>query len=64
MKVLIVVIAVPALWLLWRIARNTGDALDRCAAIQVELAALNRRLRVVEKAMAENGSAAGQDSQE
>lgn len=35
-------------WLLWRIARNTGDALDRQAAIQTELTAIERRLARME----------------
>lgn len=35
-------------WLLWRIARNTGDALDRQAAIQTEITAIERRLARME----------------
>ena len=35
-------------WLLWRIARNTGDALDRQAAMQTELTAIERRLARLE----------------
>lgn len=34
--------------LLWRIARHAGDALDRQAAIQTELAAIERRLARLE----------------
>ncbi len=44
MSFLLVVGFVVALWLLWSIVRNTADALDRQAAIQYELASLDRRL--------------------
>ncbi|MFO7787409.1 MAG: hypothetical protein R6W87_06475 [Halospina sp.] len=41
-------------WLLWRIARNTGDALDRQAAMQTELSAIERRLARLEAGKEEN----------
>ena len=47
---LVLLIALAAIiWLLLRIARHTADALDRQAAVQVELAALNRRLSAIEQ---------------
>lgn len=49
------------IWLLFRIARHTGDALDRQAAVQVELAALNRRLRAIEQRL---DSAPGEGDQD
>lgn len=51
MSVVWVLLALVAVWLLWRIARNTADALDRQAALQVELVALNRRLGRIEQQM-------------
>lgn len=41
-------------WLLWRIARNTGDALDRQAAMQTELTSIERRLARLETGKDEN----------
>lgn len=41
-------------WLLWRIARNTGDALDRQAAMQTELTSIERRLARLEAGKEEN----------
>ena len=49
MTILFLVALVAIIWLLVRIARNTADALDRQAAVQVELAALNRRLGAIEQ---------------
>lgn len=55
---LVLLIALAAIiWLLLRIARHTSDALDRQAAVQVELAALNRRLKTIEQRL---GSEAGE----
>lgn len=51
MTFLMLLALLAIVWLLWRIARHTGDALDRQAAIQVELAALNRRLEAVERTL-------------
>jgi len=64
MSVLLLLIGLAALWLLWRIARHASDALDRQAAIQVELAAVNRRLRVIESQMVNADSAGESDSPE
>jgi len=49
MTILLLVALAAIIWLLLRIARHTADALDRQAALQVELAALNRRLIVIEQ---------------
>jgi|GEM_PF-685886 hypothetical protein len=49
MTILLLVALAAIIWLLLRIARHTADALDRQAAVQVELAALNRRLIVIEQ---------------
>lgn len=52
MTILFLVALAAIIWLLLRIARNTADALDRQAALQVELAALNRRLGAIEQRLA------------
>jgi len=49
MTILLLVALAAIICLLLRIARHTADALDRQAAVQVELAALNRRLIVIEQ---------------
>ena len=59
MTILLLVALAAIIWLLLRIARNTADALDRQAAVQVELAALNRRLSTIEQRL---GSGKEQDS--
>ena len=51
MTVLFLVALVAIIWLLLRIARHTADALDRQAALQVELAAMNRRLSAIENGL-------------
>lgn len=53
MTMLLVVVLVIVVWFLARIARHTADALDRQAAMQVELAALNRRLAAIERRLDE-----------
>ncbi len=41
---LMFVLMVAAVWLLWVISRNTGDALDKQTAIQYELVSLEKKL--------------------
>ncbi|TDT44004.1 hypothetical protein DES49_0103 [Halospina denitrificans] len=60
MTILLLVALAAIIWLLMRIARHTADALDRQAALQVELAALNRRLSAIERRLASD--AGEQDS--
>ncbi len=36
-----------AVWLLWNICKNTGDALDKQTAIQYELVSLEKKLEVL-----------------
>lgn len=59
MTFLLLVGLVAIVWLLARIARNTSDALDRQAAVQVELAALNRRLSAIERHLDKQGPPGG-----
>lgn len=56
MNFLVLLAIVVALWLLWTIARNTADALDRQAAIQYELASLDRRLNELREGLAPSDS--------
>jgi competence protein ComEA len=56
-----------AVWLLWGIARNTADGLDKQTALQYEVVALEKRLdEIVDLLQAQGSSAHGnqhQDSQ-
>ncbi|WP_295716452.1 hypothetical protein [uncultured Halovibrio sp.] len=54
MNWLAILLLAVIVWLLWRIVRNTGDALDRQAAMQTELTSIERRLARLEAGKDEN----------
>lgn len=56
MSFLMFVLMVAAVWLLWVISRNTGDALDKQTAIQYELVSLEKKLEQLSERLVEQPS--------
>ena len=51
-----------AVWLLWNICKNTGDALDKQTAIQYELVSLEKKLEALSEKLSPESSATASEN--